>query len=88
TSILSTPEIAFRIYPNPSTDGVFHINMEQSAEGEIAVYDMMGKRVLTQKVQAGERRYSINLNRQTPGMYTVVYTSGEAKLVKRVVKGM
>lgn len=88
THISPNLENEISIYPNPSLDGVFHINLGQATGGDITVYDLMGKIVFAYNIPATERRYSLHLRDQAPGMYTVMYTSGEAKLVKRVVKGM
>jgi hypothetical protein len=38
------------VYPNPSRDGVFTVRTEAGLDGEIVVYDLLGKLVLTQSI--------------------------------------
>ena len=60
-------------YPNPSSD-VIHIlvNAERQENEEIAIYDMMGRRVFVQSCQLWEGENSFIINPSLPsGMYVL-----------------
>lgn len=61
-------------YPNPSADGQFTVAMAQGrpAEAQVTVCDALGRRVYTRTVAtAAAPTFTIDLSRQTPGVYTM-----------------
>jgi hypothetical protein len=64
---------ALNVYPNP-TSGKFDLTLSNidNVNGELSVYDMTGRRVFTQKVEAaGFYNTSIDLSGYAKGLYTV-----------------
>jgi len=64
---------SLNVYPNP-TSGKFDLSLSNidNVNGEIAVYDMTGRKVYTQKVDAaGFYNTSIDLGNFAKGLYTV-----------------
>ena len=64
---------SLNVYPNP-TNGLFDLTLSNvdKVDGDINVYDMTGRRVYTQKVEAtGFYNTSIDLSSFAKGLYTV-----------------
>ena len=64
---------SLNVYPNP-TSGKFDLTLSNidNVNGELSVYDMTGRRVFTQKVEAaGFYSTSIDLSGYAKGLYTV-----------------
>lgn len=64
---------ALNVYPNP-TSGVFDLTLSniETVDGEVMVYDMTGRKVYAQKVDAtGFYKTTIDLSRFAKGLYTV-----------------
>lgn len=58
-----------RMYPNPS-NGIIHIELKQSAECTVSIYNITGERIYSNKHVSGLKS-QIQLN-QSPGLYVVV----------------
>lgn len=56
-----------RIFPNPSSDGLFIINLEGLIEGTISVYDSKGQKIISQEVEG--KSLEINLSDFSKGVY-------------------
>ncbi len=70
----------FIVYPNPS-NGIFNVQLENAAT--IEVTDVLGRVILTDKVNAGN--YQLNLGNNVNGVYFVKATvDGKTKTVKIV----
>ncbi len=72
--------LSFQVYPNPST-GIFNVQLENATTIEIT--DVLGRVILTDKVNAGN--YQLNLGNNVNGVYFVKATvDGKTKTVKIV----
>ena len=68
---------AFRIYPNPANGQAFlKIQVQEAAEAQCKVIDLLGKTVLVQKfsLNIGENRQAINLDNVRQGIYIIRLT--------------
>lgn len=65
-SILETPGMEMRVYPNPFSDNMLiDLNLEEKTQLQIEVYDMMGKKVSdihNGEVAAGSSQFNWNAN--------------------------
>lgn len=68
---------AFKIYPNPVTEGRFHLNLEGFREGEevvVSVVNMSGQKVFNQRLEVADEDQEIYLPEGTPrGIYNIIY---------------
>ncbi|MEQ8519562.1 MAG: T9SS type A sorting domain-containing protein [Cytophagales bacterium] len=62
-----------KIYPNPSSDGVFLLHSETMLEGTITVYDSKGQKVHEQ--ESNDNKLKINLSFFDKGIYILNYKS-------------
>jgi len=75
------------VYPNPYTDS-FKLNVITSSEENVQykVYDMLGKLIETQEVNATEAYLQELGNNYPSGVYNVIVTQGEVMKSLRVIK--
>ncbi len=79
-SNISTLTSNFIVYPNPS-NGIFNVQLENAATIELT--DVLGRVILTDKVNAGN--YQLNLGNNVNGVYFIKATvNGKTKTVKVV----
>lgn len=86
--LVSVGEIntAFAAYPNP-TDGWITINHQLlTANAEVVVVDMQGRKQLTQPATKGESSTKVNLTALPKGLYMVSLVADGNKQVIKVVK--
>lgn len=77
SELLGTSEAqveTFGVYPNPSLDGVIHVDLNQA--GEIMIFSAEGKLVRSLEGTIGTNTFEINV----PGVY-VIHAAGAAKKI-------
>lgn len=88
TTTLSAPAVrqdkGFQIYPNPSTNRLNISLANNTLDGHVEVYDVLGKRVHKQELNALDT--SINVSRWNSGVYLVKVTQNSTTQTKRFVK--
>lgn len=73
-----------KIFPNP-TSGKFTLQLnEQSQEGKVCVYDVLGNCVFNQQIN-NLKNQEIDLSSQAKGVYFVEINTGSEKINKKVV---
>jgi len=75
----------FKIYPNPSTNGMVHLNIsdKNSMNNSIAIYDILGKEVYTKtNLQTVE---TINLKHLQKGVYIAVVKTIAKTTTKKLI---
>ncbi|MGV3465066.1 MAG: T9SS type A sorting domain-containing protein, partial [Heyndrickxia sp.] len=65
--LVETDKNKFKVYPNPSLNGIFHISLNE--EKEIKIYNTIGILVLRKKFNAGI--HMLELSRYGKGIYIV-----------------
>lgn len=75
-------ELKSNIYPNPTKNTV-HINLKNSSQAEIDIYDLNGRLIKKQSIQNND---SINLSSFANGIYLFKITSKEGVVTKRIIK--
>ena len=73
------------IYPNPADDQINIVLPDNSASGDISLYDMNGKRLAALAVAAGTSNYSMSTRNIAPGCYTLVIQTGVSTQTKNIV---
>jgi len=71
----------FNLYPNPSFSGFINISSKTNATMEIAVYDMLGKRVIN-KILNDKR---LDVSYLNTGIYILKVSQNEALATKKLV---
>ncbi len=77
SSILTLSEFsnAINVFPNPSSNGILHINQNISNNYEIKVFDINGKNILN-----SNNHSNIDLSNYSKGMYCIKFTDLDNKL--------
>jgi len=79
------------VYPNPANDMAgFNLNLKQSQEVEITVYDMLGNKISTvaKGIQpAGNNDFTFSVKGWSKGMYMLHVTGKDAQLNTRFIAG-
>src|SRR5690606_11636518 len=69
----------FNIYPNPASRSFF---IDTKETGHLNIYDMSGKKVLSQKDLNGKTRIQINLPK---GIYLVEFENGTERSTRKLI---
>jgi len=89
-TILATEnEVAddIKIYPNPSNDFIY-IEIPALSKGTFAlkINDLAGKALLENELKAGQKTYSLDVQKLPKGIYFINAEQGEKRFVKKFVK--
>jgi len=71
----------FKLYPNPAFDDVVYITTAKNARKEVAVYDVFGEIVLTDRIL----NTSLNISRLVPGVYVLQVTEDSKTITRKLV---
>ena len=84
--VLSTPSSefeTFKIYPNPLTSRILHI---QSKTGNLVnIYNVFGQNVFSSELDGSANIQTVNLSALQPGLYFVKVSNGKNKSVKKLI---
>lgn len=86
---LKTIKQSIQAYPNPVQSVLyFNYNIKDNNEANIAVYDIVGKRVKTHKISASEKNTNIDFSNIKPGIYIWTFELDDVpikseKIIKR-----
>ena len=73
-----------KIYPNP-TDGKLQVTSYELPIGEIVIWDIMGRKVLSQKAESGKQN-ELDISYLPAGMYFVRVQTDKGVVTRKVVK--
>jgi hypothetical protein len=81
---------ALSVYPNPSTSGVFKVDLGSALKGnaELTVVDAMGRQVKSQSVSAtsvGSKAFNLDLSNEKAGVYTLQFRTDAGLATQKVV---
>jgi hypothetical protein len=68
-------------YPNPVSNGKIYITSKSSLEKEIAIFDVLGKKVLQATITTKE----LNVSTLSPGVYIIKIKEGEATATRKLI---
>lgn len=74
---------SIRIFPNPSRDGLFILNIENSAKANITVYNIIGKNIVIKEVSEGKN--TIDLSGEANGSYFVTIQTDKEVITKKII---
>jgi hypothetical protein len=74
-----------KVLPNPAQDMVTVYIDEAIAAGRMMLVDMSGRRVYEQAFDAGTNAHEIVTDHFHPGVYSLVVTSGDQRIVQKLV---
>ncbi|APG63874.1 hypothetical protein LPB136_00145 [Tenacibaculum todarodis] len=84
-SVLDTDsfnKLDVNVYPNPVTNGEVFIKSSNGEEKNVEVYNILGRRLISTKVNANDRVDVSNLN---AGIYLLKVNEGDKQLTKKIV---
>ena len=68
-------------YPNPVSSGKIYITSKSSLDKEVAIFDVLGKKVLQATLNAKE----LNIATLSPGVYIIKIREGEATATRKLI---
>ncbi|TPD68398.1 T9SS type A sorting domain-containing protein [Flavobacterium microcysteis] len=68
-------------YPNPVSNGKIYITSKSTLDKEIAIYDVLGKKVLQSVVTSKE----LNVSSLSPGVYIIKIKEGDATATRKLI---
>lgn len=76
-----------QFYPNPATDKAnLNINLGNGGNYNVTIIDNSGRTVHTSSLQtAGQIVYTINASRLASGVYNVVFSNDDSRIVRRLI---
>ncbi len=74
---------ASKLYPNPSFNGIFNLNVQEACSME--VFAISGQSVMQQNLMAAGT-YTVDLSRFAPGVYYIRLTNGEGAAVLKAIR--
>lgn len=80
-SAASDPIAGLNIYPNPATQDVLYVQTTSQEEKQVAIYDVLGSRVLAVRL-TGRR---MDISSLSPGIYVVRIRQGENSASRKLV---
>ena len=79
----------FNVWPNPADDLLnVSIQSDLSEEAFVTLYDVQGKRIINQKLDASNAMFegSVNIDSLSPGIYLVKVSQGSKQSVRKIIK--
>jgi PKD-like domain/Secretion system C-terminal sorting domain len=80
------PETKINVYPNPSQDGIFTVDFENSDVNYMQVFDILGKEIFSNKEVNPMNEYTLNLAQFPKGVYVLKLQGTETNKVIRIQK--
>jgi len=71
----------FNFYPNPVSNGKIFISSKSMQNKEVAIYDVLGKKVLQSTMTTKE----LNVSSLSPGVYIIKIKEGEATVTRKLI---
>jgi hypothetical protein len=86
----SAVQQALSVYPNPSADGVFTMNLKSGLKAgtQVVVFDAVGRQVYSRELNAtavSSQKASIDLSQQKAGIYTLELRTAEGTAQQKLV---
>jgi hypothetical protein len=73
------------ISPNPSVNGLFNLDMENSiSKATVSVYNIIGKMILTKEVTSSGKQ-NIDLSNESNGVYFVNVKTASSSITKKII---
>lgn len=69
------------LYPNPVSSGKIYISSKSSANKDISIFDVLGKKVLQATLNSKE----LNISSISPGVYIIKIKEGEATATRKLI---
>jgi hypothetical protein len=68
-------------YPNPVTNGKLYITSKNNEDKQIAIFDVLGKRVFQTLLTSRE----LNISSLSPGIYFIKIEEGDASATRKLI---
>jgi Secretion system C-terminal sorting domain len=68
-------------YPNPVSNGKIYITSKSAADKEVAIFDVLGKRVFQSLLSSKE----LNISNISPGVYIIKIREGESTATRKLI---
>ena len=73
----------FAVWPNPVSNGVFNLVLDETTPSEVVIYNLNGQEILLQHIE--NKVNTINVNSLESGVYLVEVKNADKKMVKRII---
>ena len=86
TTNIVSDEMEMNLYPNPSNNNVtIEYAWKKSTDGNLEVYNMMGERILSQKLPHSQTATQLDISTLAQGIYTCKLSNGNMQEFKKLV---
>jgi hypothetical protein len=68
-------------YPNPVTNGKLYITSKSNDDKQIAIFDVLGKKVFQSQLTSKE----LNISSLSPGIYFIKIEEGDASTTRKLI---
>ena len=83
TGISEKTTTAVSIFPNPSNDGVFSLNMDSNTKATISVFNIIGSKIFTKEISGGKQL--IDLSSNANGSYFITIQTAKETITKKII---
>jgi hypothetical protein len=73
----------FAVWPNPVSNGVFNLVLDETTPSEVVIYNLNGQEILLQHIE--NKVNTINVNSLESGVYLAEVKNADKKMVKRII---
>jgi hypothetical protein len=70
-------------YPNPVSNGKIYITSKSALDKEVAIFDVLGKKVMEADVNANTKE--VNISNLSPGVYIIKIKEGDATATRKLI---
>jgi Secretion system C-terminal sorting domain len=67
-------------YPNPVSNGKIYITSKSSSDKQVTIFDVLGKKVLTQLTSK-----ELNVSSLSPGVYIIKIEEGDSSATRKLI---
>lgn len=81
----SEETIDFNIYPNPTTNGIVNIAINNTLNTKLIVYNILGEIVDTKTLSANNKIHQLDYSRFQAGVYLISLSNNNSKTTKKLI---
>lgn len=82
----AAPALSLEVFPNPASDRLFVrlVGADTDGPADVAVFDILGREVLAERLSNGREQTALDLGALSPGVYVVEVRSESAVMTERI----
>ena len=73
------------VFPNPTTEGIFHLRLKYPSDCEVIIFDALGRLIYKENLEAKQSEISINLDKPEGGTFLVAVRGSNFTEYKKLI---